>query len=120
MIAAEKAADTNGVSYQQMMETAGKAVADAITSRWSIAEKAIKYNSLIANMIMLQNVIDISRVVQQLQVEGWSTHKEDLTELSPYLTAHLKRFGDFVLNLNENDGNIEDIREKPLFNQSLW
>lgn len=78
-------------------------------------EKAIKYNSLIANMVMLQNVIDMSRIIQQLKVEGWSIHKEDLARLSPYLTEHLKRFGDIVLNLNMDDRNVEKIRLESLF-----
>ena len=71
--------------------------------------------SLLANMVMLQNVIDISRIIQQLRMEGWSIHKEDLAKLSPYLTEHLKRFGDIVLNLNMNDRNVEKIRLKSLF-----
>ena len=42
MIAAEKAADESGaVSYEEMMETAGKAVADSIISRWLIEDKNI-------------------------------------------------------------------------------
>ncbi len=42
MVAAEKAADEIGaVSYQQMMEMAGKAVAEAITARWAVDGKNI-------------------------------------------------------------------------------
>ena len=78
-------------------------------------EKAIKYNTLIANMLMVQNVIDISRIVQELRREGWSIDKEDLGSLSPYLTAHFKRFGDFVLNLDQNAGNVEKTRLDSLF-----
>ncbi len=36
MVAVEKAADAAGVSYAQMMETAGKGVADAIIARWPV------------------------------------------------------------------------------------
>ncbi|NKQ35327.1 MAG: NAD(P)H-hydrate dehydratase [Chloroflexi bacterium] len=36
MVAVEKAADAAGVSYAQMMETAGKAVAEAIIARWPV------------------------------------------------------------------------------------
>ena len=78
-------------------------------------EKAIKYNTLLTNMVILQNVIDMSRIIQQLRIEGWSICREDLAGLSPYLTEHLKRFGDFILDLNQSDGNIEKIRAKPLF-----
>lgn len=41
MVAAEKAADAAGTSYDQMMETAGKAVADAIIERWPVAERTV-------------------------------------------------------------------------------
>ena len=78
-------------------------------------EKAIKYNTLIANLVMLQNVIDISRVIKQLKKENWTITPEDTAILSPYLTGHLKRFGDFVLNLLLTDGNIEQIRQDRLF-----
>ncbi|HUM69057.1 MAG TPA: NAD(P)H-hydrate epimerase, partial [Chloroflexota bacterium] len=37
MVAAEKAADVAGVSYAQMMESAGQAVAEAIMARYPIA-----------------------------------------------------------------------------------
>ncbi|MBX3055969.1 MAG: NAD(P)H-hydrate dehydratase [Anaerolineae bacterium] len=37
MVAAEKAADAAGVSYAQMMESAGRAVAEAIMARYSVA-----------------------------------------------------------------------------------
>ena len=78
-------------------------------------EKAIKYNTLIANMLMVQNVIDITQIVRELKDEGWSIEKEDLGGLSPYLTAHFKRFGDFVLNLDQNAENIDKTRLDVLF-----
>jgi NAD(P)H-hydrate epimerase len=37
MVDAEKAADASGVTYDQMMETAGKAVADSIIARYAVA-----------------------------------------------------------------------------------
>ncbi len=41
MIAAEKAADNAGVSYAQMMESAGKAVADTIVARFSVVGRHV-------------------------------------------------------------------------------
>jgi len=41
MIAAEKAADEAGISYAQMMETAGKAVADAIVARYPVSGQRV-------------------------------------------------------------------------------
>jgi len=78
-------------------------------------QNAIKYNTLIANMLMVQNVIDITQIVRELKSEGWSIEKEDLGGLSPYLTAHFKRFGDFVLNLDQNAENTEKTRLDVLF-----
>ena len=59
--------------------------------------------------------IDISRIIQPLKKEGWSISVEDIEGLSPYLTEHLKRFGDFILDQSQNPGNVEEIREKSLF-----
>ncbi|MFZ0546625.1 MAG: NAD(P)H-hydrate dehydratase [Candidatus Promineifilaceae bacterium] len=45
MVAAEKAADAadgaGGLSYAQMMETAGKSVAEAVIARWPVEERTI-------------------------------------------------------------------------------
>jgi hydroxyethylthiazole kinase-like uncharacterized protein yjeF len=41
MIALEKAADAAGVTYAQLMETAGRGVAQAIIQRWPVAGKII-------------------------------------------------------------------------------
>jgi hydroxyethylthiazole kinase-like uncharacterized protein yjeF len=41
MVAAEKAADASGVTYDQMMETAGRAVAEAIMARYPIDGKTV-------------------------------------------------------------------------------
>ena len=61
-------------------------------------EKMIKYNDLIANAVIFQNVVDLTEVWQQLQTEGYLLDREDVGCLSPYLTSHIKRFGDYVLD----------------------
>lgn len=73
-------------------------------------EKAIKYNSLITNSLSLQNVIDISSIVQELRREKWSITKADLAFLSPYLTEHFKRFGDYTINLDQKYENPAKLR----------
>lgn len=70
-------------------------------------EKAIKYNDLITNSIMLQNVIDMSQIVEQLIAEGYDIGPKDIARLSPYWTEHLKRFGLFVVNLENKPEDIE-------------
>jgi TnpA family transposase len=63
-------------------------------------EKFIKYNDLIANAVIFQNVVDLTEILQQLQSEGYLLKREDVACLSPYLTSHIKRFGDYTIDMN--------------------
>jgi len=62
-------------------------------------EKRIKYNDLVANAVIFHNVIDQSRILTELIAEGFPVEVEDARTLSPYLTLHIKRFGDYILDL---------------------
>ena len=62
-------------------------------------EKIIKCNTLIANAVIFQNTVDLTEVLQQLQNEGYLLEREDVACLSPYLTSHIKRFGDYVIDV---------------------
>lgn len=63
-------------------------------------EKAIKYNTLIADMVIFQNVIDQTRIIQSLLDEGFQITENELKALSPYLTKHIKRFGEYIIDLH--------------------
>ncbi|MGW0886353.1 Tn3 family transposase [Streptomyces sp. NPDC002671] len=39
--------------------------------------------------------MDIAEIVRQLQEEGWEIDPEDLARISPYLTEHIRRFGEY-------------------------
>jgi TnpA family transposase len=58
-------------------------------------EKALKFNSLLTNIIIFHNTLDIADVVRQLQAEGEIVEPEDLAQISPYLTEHIMRFGEY-------------------------
>lgn len=62
-------------------------------------EKRIKYMDLVGNAVMLQNVGDMTDVLHQLAQEGVHITQEMVSRLSPYLTEHIKRFGDYVLDM---------------------
>lgn len=81
-------------------------------------EKAVKHNDLIANCIMLQNVIDITDVCHALIKDGYTITAEDLSHMSPYLTEQIKRFGEYVLDLEQLPANHQLTRDKSLFNRS--
>lgn len=60
--------------------------------------KIIKYNHLVANLVILHNVVGMSRVLKQLQAEGAVINQEVLAGLAPYRLEHINRFGDYVLD----------------------
>lgn len=74
-------------------------------------KKSIKYGDLVANAIIFQNVVDLTAAIRQLKREGYYVDLEDLSVLSPYLTEHIKRFGDYIIDLEEPpqplDGKLE-------------
>jgi TnpA family transposase len=74
-------------------------------------EKSIKYKDLVANAVIFQNVVDMTAVIRQLRREGYYVDPDDLSALSPYLTEHIKRFGDYVIDLDKQpqplDGKLE-------------
>jgi TnpA family transposase len=63
-------------------------------------EKTIKYGDLVANAVIFHNVVDLTEVLLQLRKEGFFWEREDLAALSPYLTSHIKRFGDYLIDLD--------------------
>lgn len=70
-------------------------------------EKIIKYNDLVANAVIFQNVVDITTILWQLKKEGFQVSRKDVENLSPYVTRHIKRFGDYVLDLQNIPKPIE-------------
>lgn len=64
-------------------------------------EKRIKYMNLVSNAVMLQNVVDLTDVLHQMSQEGFTITKAMVSRLSPYMTEHIKRFGDYVLDMDE-------------------
>ena len=75
-------------------------------------EKRIKYRDLVANAVMLHNVMDMTNVLRDLQQEGLCVTPEVVRRLSPYLTEHIKRFGQYFLDMTTQP---EPLQPKPLF-----
>jgi len=59
-------------------------------------EKRLKFNQLLADSLVLQNAADMTGVLRSLAEEGYPLRRE---EVSPYLREHVKRFGDYVVDL---------------------
>ncbi|WP_329595454.1 Tn3 family transposase [Streptomyces sp. NBC_01362] len=58
-------------------------------------EKEMKFNALLTNAVIFHNALNIAEIVRQLLEEGWEIAPEDLAHVSPYLTEHLQRFGEY-------------------------
>jgi hypothetical protein len=56
-------------------------------------QKQIRYNDLLASAVILQNAIDMARIVEDLRRQGWPISNEDLASLSPYLGERQKVAG---------------------------
>ena len=63
-------------------------------------EKRIKYMNLVANVIMLHNVIDLTKVLNQMVASRHKVTEPLVQRLSPYMTEHIKRFGRYVLDMD--------------------
>jgi len=61
--------------------------------------KIIKYNHLVANMVILFNVQWMSRKLKELQGKGHPVDADVLRVLSPYRREHINRLGDYRLDL---------------------
>jgi hypothetical protein len=63
--------------------------------------KQVKYMDLVANAIMLHNVADLTELLSGMADEGLLVTKELLSRLSPYMREHIRRFGQYVLDMDD-------------------
>jgi len=63
--------------------------------------KLIRYNHLVANLIIFHNVATMTRVLSGLAAEGYTINEEILSRLSPYKREHINRFGSYKLYLDQ-------------------
>ncbi len=63
-------------------------------------EKRFKYLDLVASAVILHNTVDMSLAIQTLMARGEPVHQRYIKALSPFITRHIKRYGDYVVNLN--------------------
>jgi hypothetical protein len=88
-------------------ETLDRSVRRAVGGEGVITEnsrdeqrKVIKYNHLVANCLIFHNIWSLTRIVRELQRDGKEVPEEALACISPYLTEHINRFGNYTLNMD--------------------
>ncbi|NOR42035.1 MAG: Tn3 family transposase [Gammaproteobacteria bacterium] len=62
--------------------------------------KIVKYNHLVANLIVLHNVNAMTKVLKRLRRNDFDVTPEMLAALSPYRTSHINLLGQYPLETN--------------------
>ncbi|MUN41699.1 Tn3 family transposase [Actinomadura sp. NEAU-AAG5] len=76
-------------------------------------EKLVKFNELLANIVIYYNAAELTAILNQLRTERddqgnkYVLKPEDIAVLSPYARAHIRRFGDYTLDDTPPDGTVE-------------
>lgn len=71
--------------------------------------KQIKYANLVANAIMLHNVIDLTQALIGMANEGMTIKREFVAGLSPYVRDNIRRFGRYDVNMNEPPSELGSV-----------
>ena len=69
--------------------------------------KRIKYNHLVANCVILYNVSQMSRILNELVQEGHAIQTDALAGTSPFIRNHIVRLGQYSLDLNRQPPAIQ-------------
>jgi len=70
-------------------------------------QKLIKYNHLVANLVVFHNVQQMTNVLADLREEGVEIDQQMLAGLAPYRTLHINRFGEYALDINREVPSID-------------
>ena len=62
--------------------------------------KQVKYMELVANAVMLQNVVDLTDVLARMAAEGLPVTPELVARTAPTIRDHLRRFGQFDVDMD--------------------
>ena len=75
--------------------------------------KFIKYNHLVANLLIFHNLVTMTRVLSNIEGDGPTISEQALATLTPYQTEHINRFGNYMLDLNRTPEPITTEFRKP-------
>jgi hypothetical protein len=70
-------------------------------NNWEEQRKIIRYNHLVANLVVFHNMVSMTRVLQDVINEGYPVTLEIIARFSPYKTEHLNRFGHYELHFDQ-------------------
>ena len=67
-----------------------------------------------ASAVIFQNTVDITLAIQTLIAQGYQINHRMLATLSPYITRNLRRYGDYVLDLDNIPQPFEGAINLPI------
>lgn len=70
-------------------------------------EKQLKYMNLVANSIMLSNIVDLTNIINQLIKEGLDVTPKLISKLSPYMRQHIRRFGHYSIDMDDRPQQLQ-------------
>ena len=72
--------------------------------------KFIKYNHLVANLLIYHNVVTMTKALERLAADGYTFDEDLISYISPYLTEHINRFGRYLLKRDRVPEPLEGVR----------
>jgi len=78
--------------------------------------KVIKYNHLVANLVILHTLVTMSEALQAMSDDGLAIDPNVVACLSPYQTDYINRFGRYKLKKGKNSSSIDPALNITLFN----
>jgi TnpA family transposase len=80
---------------------------DTISTNSAVEQrKFIKYNHLVANMVILYNVNEMSKIIKGMISEGLEVDYELLRYFSPYKSQHISRLGYYEVKKHVESNKI--------------
>jgi len=76
-------------------------------------EKRVHYKDIVANAVIFQNTVDITNILRELKREGYPVKKDTVAMISPYLTRHIRCYGDYVIDYVTEPDPIDNELEIP-------
>lgn len=66
---------------------------------------------MIANLLILHNVRDMTKVFNDLTEEGFEFDQDWVSDFAPYRTGHINRFGIHTLDLDQNIQPLDEEKD---------
>jgi len=75
--------------------------------------KFIKYNHLVANLLIFHNLVSMTRAMRKREADGYPVSDEMAAAFSPYSNEHIHRFGNYHPNFSRMPEAVELEFRKP-------